>query len=272
MNRRGLKEASRQCIRDARYSAKRVTLVCLISIVALLALELGLEALLGRTSSSARYLSESISAGGRSYILTFLVSAVCQLLLAMIWAGYASVSLRLSRGEDFSLSTLLDGARQWSRTILLYLLESVMLTLWASVFSIPASYLLAAMYVEGTIDETAVLALLMLYMLVVMAVVSYRYRMAWFVLLDEPELSVRRVLDRTKQINKIHRGKLFRMDLSFLPWLLLSLLTCGVLLVWKLPYITATYAHAYNYMVEDLDRRQRQLAEYMEARRQRGNG
>ncbi len=269
MDRRGCKAAAQQAIRDAAYSTKKVTLVCLLSIVALVAAELGLSLLIDRTTASGHYLSQTISAGTRSYVLTFLVSIVCQLVLVLILMGYTAFSLRLSRREPFSLDVLLEGFRQWGRTILLYLLVSLMLSLWASIFSMPVSYLLSALYLGELIDESAMLQLLLGYMSLVMLIVSYRYRMAQFVLLDRPDCSVRQILAEAKALNRIHRFRLFLLDLSFLPWLLLSVLTCGILLIWKLPYITATYAHAYQSMRMDYERRQKQLQDFLDAQQNR---
>lgn len=269
MNRRGLKEASRQCIRDACYSTKTITLVCLLSILVLTAAEWGLTTLVQRFNQTGHYLSQTLSAGTRNFIIIFLISLVCQLLLILLLMGYASFSLKLSRRESFSLSVLMDGFRLWGRAVLLYLMTSVMLSLWASVFSLPVSYLFSALYMSGTIDEAAVFQLLLGYTALIMFIFSYRYRMAWFILLDQPELPTRQVLYQAKSINRVHRGRLFLMDLSFLPWLLLSVLTCGILLIWKLPYITATYAHAYNYMLKDYAVRQKRLQELLEQQRTR---
>jgi uncharacterized membrane protein len=44
--------------------------------------------------------------------------------------------------------------------------------------------------------------------------------------------------------------QLFLLDLSFLPWLVLCACTGGILLIWKLPYIVTTYAHAYATLQE----------------------
>lgn len=268
MNRRGLKEASRQCLKDAAYSPKLVTLVFLAAGIVLSLLEWGAGRLLESTGSGGRYLSDSIAAVGRNYLVLFLLSLVVQLVTVLLNLGYMDFSLRLSRKEDFRLNVLLSGFSLWGKGILLYLLVSVLLALWSSLFAMPVSYLLVMLLAAGTIGEDLVYGLLLAYIALIMLIVSYRYRMAWFVLLDDPELSARQVLHQAKAINKVHRWKLFLLDLSFLPWLLLCAVTCGILLIWKLPYITATYAHAYNWMLEDYARRQKRLEELIAQQRQ----
>ena len=265
MNRRVLKDASRQCIQNAHYNTKIVTLVFLLSLLVLIVADWGLGTFVqNHTGSGGHYLSQSISSETRSYIVVFVISTICHLLSMLLRMGYTSFALKLSRGSMFSLKVLLDGFQLWGKTILLYLMVSVMLSLWASLFSIPVSYIFSALYLAGTIDESIMFYGILIYMAVVILIVSYRYRTAWFVLMDHPELPIRQIISQAKAINQIHRGKIFLLDLSFLPWILLSAITCGILLIWKLPYITATYAHAYNYMLEDYGKRQRHLQEFLE--------
>jgi uncharacterized membrane protein len=272
MERRGLKAASRQCIRDAG-GTKKVTLVWLLAMAAIVAAQWGFGlAMEHLPASSGHYLSESFSAGSRAMILEVVVGIALQMVVVLLMVGYAAFALRLSRGERSDCRVLLAGGAIWGKTILLYLMTSVLLSLWASAFSIPVSYILAMLYMGEAIGYETYVALLMGYMAVVMFVVSYRYRMAWFVLMDQPELSARQALNQAKALNKAHRWQLFRLDLSFLPWLLLCAATCGILLIWKLPYITATYAHAYNFMLEDYAQRQRRMEEILEEQKRRLNG
>ena len=267
MNRRGLKDASRQCLRDTHSHPKSVTLLFLLAALVIAGLDTGLGTLLQQTAGKSHSLSQSISATSRSYILVCLVSLVCQLLLVLLGMGYTSLSLRLSRREDFDRKILLEGFTLWGKTLLLYIAVSLLMSLWATAFSIPVSYVLAALDMSGVISDAMMIYLLLGYMSVIMLVVSYRYRMAQYVLLDNPQLSIRQVLARTKAINKVHRWELFLLDLSFVPWYLLCLLTLGILFIWKLPYLSATYAHAYNYMVEDFTQRQARLQAILDQQR-----
>lgn len=260
MNRGGFKAASRECIRDAKYSTKKVTLVFLLLVAGLIGLDLGVTALMERVGTSdGNYLSQTVASESRNFIITYLVSLVCQLLLVIFELGYTAFSLRLSRGEEFSLRTLLEGFDRWGKALLLYVMMNLYIALWSMLFVMPASYVIAGLYLAGTLSENVILAMVSVLSVVLTFVISYRYRMAWFVLLDYPELSVGQILKHTQTLNRKRRMKLFLMDLSFLPWIFLCVLTCGILLIWKLPYISASYAHAYNAMLEDFARRQKQM-------------
>ena len=134
--------------------------------------------------------------------------------------------------------------------------------------SIPLSYLLLAL-LPANLSDAALYYVLLGASALLMLILSYRYRMAYFLLMDDTSLTARQALGRARAINQVHRVELFLLDLSFLPWMLLGLLTCGILLIWKLPYMLSTYARTYQYMLDDYRRRQDNLQDFL-TRMQRG--
>ena len=269
MDRRMLKESARQSVLEARGPVKRVTLILVLCAAALILAEWGLGALAERSASGSHYLSQTLSAQSRSYAVVMLVSLVFQFLLVMLWAGYCAFSLQLTRDEESAPGVLLEGFRLWGRVVLLHLYTALLRSLWAIIFSMPVSYVLSALFLAGTISEDLMFPIMMVYAGLVMFIVSYRYRMAWRVMLDAPEKPIRQVVNEAKAINMTHRGQLFLMDLSFVPWGLLCVLTCGVLLIWKLPYVVCTYSHAYRYMLEDYGIRQQRMEQLLAEQQER---
>ena len=269
MDRRMLKESARQSVLEARGPVKRVTLILVLCAAALILAEWGLGALAERSASGSHYLSQTLSAQSRSYAVVMLVSLVFQFLLVMLWAGYCVFSLQLTRDEEIAPGVLLEGFRLWGRVVLLHLYTALLRSLWAIIFSMPVSYVLSALFLAGTISEDLMFPIMMVYAGLVMFIVSYRYRMAWRVMLDAPEKPIRQVVNEAKAINMTHRGQLFLMDLSFVPWGLLCVLTCGVLLIWKLPYVVCTYSHAYRYMLEDYGIRQQRMEQLLAEQQER---
>jgi len=71
------------------------------------------------------------------------------------------------------------------------------------------------------------------------------YSMAYFVLADNPELSAKEALDESKRITSGHIGDLFVLYLSFIPWVLLGAITCGLALIYVVPYMQTTMANYY---------------------------
>lgn len=191
MDRRAFKAAARQDVAAASYSPRRVTLVFLLLILTLAVMDVGVTYLIEHTVPSGHYLSDTISAGSRNYIMIVLFSLLCQAVYAMLMAGYTAFSLALIDREAFSLRILWEGFRRAGAVVALYLLRALFIGLWAGVLSIPASVLLTVLLpsldpysLEAYLLELGTAVLLMF-------ILSYRYRTAFFLLMDDPGLTAR---------------------------------------------------------------------------------
>ncbi|MBR2547636.1 MAG: DUF975 family protein [Eubacterium sp.] len=75
---------------------------------------------------------------------------------------------------------------------------------------------------------------------------SYSYRMVPYILADEPELSPTDTITRSRQMMDGHKWHAFCYDLSFIGWMLLTILTCGLVgLFWYGPYKNSSDAALY---------------------------
>lgn len=79
---------------------------------------------------------------------------------------------------------------------------------------------------------------------------GYSYSMMFFVLSEDPRIGVTKAMNISKVLTRGYKGDLFVMDLSFIGWHILSLLTCGILYLWVAPYIAMSRTCAY-YALKD---------------------
>ena len=77
-------------------------------------------------------------------------------------------------------------------------------------------------------------------------VLNYAYSMVPYLLRDYPELSAREALRTSSQMMKGHKWDLFVLDLSFIGWILLGIMTAGIGLLWVAPYMETTRAAFYE--------------------------
>lgn len=75
---------------------------------------------------------------------------------------------------------------------------------------------------------------------------AFAYAMTPYILVDRPELSANQAIDLSKEMMKGHKFDLFWLSLSFIGWILLSILTLGIGLFWLMPYITASMGAFYE--------------------------
>lgn len=166
-------------------------------------------------------------------ILSLVVSAlfsplggVVSLLLLPMAYSYAVAFLDDKRtGEGFKVEQLFDGYKDFLRIFGTTLLLNIYTFLWTLLLVIP-----------GIIK-------------------SISYSQTYFVLKDNPELSFNSAIERSMAMMEGHKMQYFLLMLSFIGWLLLTILTCGIAALWVSPYMNATFAHYYEYVKEEYEKR-----------------
>ena len=106
-----------------------------------------------------------------------------------------------------TLNDLKEGFGDYGRVFITLFLRDLFLVLWSLLFFIPG------------------------------IVKSYSYRLVPYLLKDHPELSPTEVITRSRQMMDGHKWQAFTLDLSFIGWYLLGILTLGaVTIFWANPY------------------------------------
>ena len=228
----------------------------------------GISAVLTLLVAALRYfLSTQISKTGglqnigiRSILSTMdTVLPIMQMVILMcLELGYTAAMLRISRRQYASPKTLKAGMeRFWP-----LLLSKVLLGLICAAAAFVIAYLATAIFLvtplsnsfkdqvlplvsNGTLtpetllnddalmtEQSATLTPVMLIYAVLyipaVAMISYRYRMTDYIILDQPGCSGFRAMQQSKQLMRGNKLKLFRVDLSFWWYHLLRVLATGV--------------------------------------------
>ena len=203
-----------------------------------------------------------------SFLVIQLLITVYQWIMSF---GYTSYVLRMARNEQPNYWNLLDGFRTIGRAFLVYLLIYIFTTLWSLLFLVPAFIVMLVSALGGPM--LMFLALLLVIAAAILSViVTYRYRLAVYFLLDNPEMGALAAITESKRAMMGWKGELFIQDLSFLGWWLLlslasllafslgsifglgvggllSFLTVKIASLWFNPYIWGTEANFYDWVV-----------------------
>lgn len=73
----------------------------------------------------------------------------------------------------------------------------------------------------------------------------YDWRLVEFILAEDPDIRPRDALSKSKALMRSNRFAAFKLDLSFIGWLLLGSLMCGIGTILVKPYTDATNAQLY---------------------------
>lgn len=200
---------------------------------------------LTQTSYSVDEIMSSIFTANRVTVLL-----VMELLLSLYyWVmsyGYASYCLRLARREGPGYRNLLDGFYHIGRALAVSFFSALFTTLWGL---IGVAVYLAAAFLAVITGAVALIVVGAIFMLVWTIYVSYRYRLAVYFLLDNPDMGALEAIGHSRSAMRGNILTLFVQDLSFLGWLILSAFTLGILSLWVSPYMGAAEANFYNWVV-----------------------
>lgn len=130
--------------------------------------------------------------------------------------GFYTCYLKMQRNQDVEFEQLFSGFNNFATSLIVYILIGIYTFLWSLLFIIP-----------GIIK-------------------SLSYSMTWFILADNPEMKANEAITRSRVLMDGHKTELFVLYLSFIGWLILCVLTLGILIIYVGPYMHASLAAFYN--------------------------
>ncbi len=175
-------------------------------------------------------------------LLSAAASFIASVFTGILSAGTACYFLGLACGGHVTPSDLFYGFRE-QRDAALSL--SAVFSLLSFVCTTPYQLFCLLLFSTG---QTLWLVLALLCMAAGLAVyvpVSLSLSQCFYLLLDFPGQSWREVIRSSRRIMRGSLGRLFYVQLSFLPLTALCLLSCGIGFLWLVPYINMTYALFY---------------------------
>ena len=144
------------------------------------------------------------------------------ILLGPISVGLCIFFLGLTRKQPVKFETMFSGFSNFVNTFVLGLLSTIFITLWTLLLFIP-----------GIIK-------------------SYSYSMCYYIMADNPDISANLAITKSREIMDGFKWRLFCLDFSFIGWILLSCITCGIGLIFLAPYMQAAHAVFYEEIKENL--------------------
>lgn len=79
---------------------------------------------------------------------------------------------------------------------------------------------------------------------------TFEYFMVEYILAENPHMDSARAIEISRQMTQGQKMDMFILGLSFLGWILLSIMSCGIGFLFLTPYMEATYAELYTALRE----------------------
>ena len=184
--------------------------------------------------SSARRVSENsdIYSGNLFNVgmITGLLAGIATVVILIVLVAKVFVGNLLKMGgyrffilnqtAQPGIGTLLDGFRSghYVNIVLTMFLRDLFTTLWSLLLVVPG------------------------------IVKHYEYLMVPYIIAENPAMDYKEAFQISKQMMDGEKMEAFIMDLSFLGWYLLSVVTCGLLAIFYVnPYVQASFAEMYTF-------------------------
>ncbi len=234
-----LKNAAKDTL-DGKYGS--AVLIMFLSALISSAVALFINMIASTTANTIYYTSGNETAVDAIYFIFDLILLVTNILLGVLNAGVTLFFLNMACGQPYQIKDLFYGFQNESKKVLILSAAQVLCTaicLW------PYQYLLQR-YLRME-DPTILLytAIALGIGLCVYVPVSLGINLAYYFLFDFPQYDGKETLALCWRMMNKQRGRLFLLELSFLPLMLLCILSFGVGFLWLNPYMQMTYTKFY---------------------------
>ncbi len=159
----------------------------------------------GLSDAVAQFATAAASIGSMLAIIQLVLGGAVEL-------GHNRFYMMRIRGEDPKFPVLFSRFEIFGRAIGLSLFMTLFIVLWSMLLVIPG------------------------------IIASYRYRMAPYLMAENPGMGIREAVNESKRRTEGFKWRWFCLDFSFIGWDLLCCLTLGIGFLWLNPYIAAANA------------------------------
>ena len=155
----------------------------------------------------------SVEVGGMEDISLGLIPTLVAGPLAL---GFSIYSLNLFRNGSADYNNIFDGFKSLGKILGVYFLMIVLVILGMILLIIPG------------------------------IILAFGFSMAYFVMIDKPELGIVDTLKESWKIMKGNKTKLLGLSLRFIPWAILGILCLVVGVIFVLPWMQMSYTSFYE--------------------------
>ena len=151
------------------------------------------------------------------------------IMLPTISIGFKNYCLKIIRKQEGDYYDLLAGFGMFIKVIFISLVITVLVAFWSLLFIFPG------------------------------IIAYYKYRQAYFILLDDPTKGVFHCINESKLLMSGKKIELFLIDISFAGWYLLNVMALSFLIpvfpivsIWLTPYYGLTQAAYYDFIMKEV--------------------
>ena len=239
-----LKNAAKDKL-DGKYSG--AVLITFLSALITWTVQLFIDMVAVSTMNSVYITTSSATA---AYAISFVFDAlmlIANIILKVMDVGITLYFLNIACGGPFSTKDLFYGFKMDSRKTLV--ITAAMVVCQAVTLQ-PSQYLFQ--YFQATRENRWLFYSLAAFVvgLCIYIPIFLNIAMSFYLILDFPQKSGKEILALCWRIMKGQKRRLFYLELSFLPLMMLCILSFGIGFLWLMPYMQMTYTYFFLDMMK----------------------
>ncbi|HYE69832.1 MAG TPA: DUF975 family protein [Anaerovoracaceae bacterium] len=130
--------------------------------------------------------------------------------------GYAMFAISIFRKRETSPAEVFYGFERFGKAFGLYIVMIIFVLLWSLLLIVPG------------------------------IIAAFRYSMCFYILADNPNIGIMEALNESKKMMRGNKWKFFCLNISFIGWGILCLLTLGIGFLWLGPYMEVSIIAFYD--------------------------
>ena len=176
------------------------------------------------------------------------ISFAVSVLTGLFSSGSAYFYLKIVCGQHVTVNDIFCGFRFYPDKALLI---QAWIALFIYLFDLPRFITASRLPDPPGKQELLLYIACIVLSLIIPVIIKLFYGQVFFLLHDFPQYTTRELLAPSRRLTSGHKLKLLYIYISFLPYLIPCLLSCGIAMLWVLPYINATLAEFYLDLVRE---------------------
>ena len=250
--------------------------LCLVGVILMMIVPVIFYAI-GIANSTTKQVAGSTQVTSTSFVgaIFFILAMVAFVIIVPLFVyGMTKAFMASNRGGDFKVGDVFDGFKEKpGKTLGTGILSAIIIFFCYFIPAAIGGYFLGSVIariqaianavanmdhgrvifvIKNTFPRLSVAALFFIAAIVIGTIVTYMYKMIYYVRVDNPDDSVVQILKKSRKIMHGHKIDLFVLMFTFIGWHIVCNITCGIGYLWLVPYMAAAEAAFYDQAKADM--------------------
>ena len=176
------------------------------------------------------------------FVISYSISIIMSLIFSVFSVGSCFFYLNICKDRIYSVGDLFYGFRNHPDKAIL---ASLFILVASVLSSIPFGIFLGLYLSSSNLVFIPLIAICAIILIVLLVYFPLTYGMVFYIIAESNDYSCKEALSRSRSIMSGHRLQLLYLQVSFIGWVFLGMLSFGFAFFWITPYMTATLTYFY---------------------------